>query len=241
MNLNHLIIILFAFLASCGVRTVAEDSEIFSLNMSRQGLINIPPDVFAHEELKVLKLYGNHIDSIPDGIGNLKNLEKLYIGKNDLKYISPEIGKLKNLKLFSAQYNELTSLPDELTEISNLEQILVNQNHLRKLPDSIGRLKKLITLQAKYNKLEYLPESIGDCEQLQFIHLTQNLLNELPSSISRLRKLRELYVANAGFLVSLPEDLCGLRYFEVLEIDGATVVPSCLLVQQTTRLQIIRR
>lgn len=231
----------FLFLEACGVRTVVSTSGATVINLSRQGLKEIPEEVFLNPDLKVLKFYGNQLDSVPARIAELTNLEKLYLGKNNIKSLPQSIGKLKKLKLLSAQYNELESLPESLGELGALEQIMLNQNKLKTIPQSIGQLKNLSVLQLKFNKLESLPHEIGNCTNLQFIHLTQNLLQELPPEIGQLRKLRELYLANAGMLLNLPDEMCTMRYLEVLEIDRSTVVPTCLLVQQTTRLQIIQR
>ena len=94
-------------------------------------------------------------------------------------------------------------------------------------------------LRLTFNSLKSIPEEIGDCERLQFIHLTRNDLKELPPTLVKLRKLRELYVSNAGSMIYLPEELCSLRYLEVLEIDQTTVMPNCLYVLRTNQLRII--
>lgn len=227
-------------LAGCGLKDIGHWSDGTVVNLQRKGLKEIPEEVFFNKEVKVLRLYGNQLDSIPERIGELVNLEKLYIGRNNLKSLPESIGKLKNLKILSAQYNDIDSLPDAIGELENLEQLVLNQNELVQIPNSIGRMKELVVLQLKFNRLTSLPKEIGDCENLQFIQLNRNFLEEIPNEIGQLRKLRELRLSNAGILLQLPESLCGLRYFEVLEVDGTTVVPHCLLIQQTTRLQIIQ-
>lgn len=217
------------------------NSQTTRINLSRKHLKCIPEHVFEQKDLKVLRLYGNQIDSIPSEIGLLTNLEELYIGKNNLKYISPEIGKLKKLKILSAQYNEIDTLPKEIGELVSLEQLLLNQNKLTFLPSSIGTLKKLENLQLKFNSLITLPDELGDCSELKFLHLNRNYLNLLPASIGRLSKLKEIYLSGAGQLLEVPESFCDLRYLEILEIDQSTVVPSCLMVLRANRLTILQR
>lgn len=236
-----LLFFLLLLCGSCGVREALIDRQATTVNLSRQGLKEIPEEVFFNTDVKVLKLYGNQLDSIPERISELVHLEKLYLGRNNIKSLPNSLGKLKNLKLISAQYNELTNLPSSIGELENLEQIILNQNLLDSIPKSIGNLKKLVVLQLKFNHLKELPTELGACTNLQFIHLTQNYLEALPEELGALRKLRELYVANAGMLLRLPDSFCGMRYLEVLEIDATTVVPTCLFVQQTTRLQINMR
>lgn len=232
--------VLFLFLFGCGS---IEDYKYFregqSLNLSRKGLDQIPDYVMEDTTIRVLKLYGNSIDSIPDAIRGMHNLEKLYIGKNDLVYISPEIGNLKKLNFFSAQYNELKELPDSMMNCTSLEQLILNQNQLSRLPDSIGRLKKLENLQLNFNRLDSVPFSIGDCENLRYISLNRNFLEQLPPSMGNLQRLRDLRLINAGPLLDVPEEFCKLRNLDVLEVDRTIALPQCLLVMQATRLRII--
>ena len=210
------------------------------LNLSRKGLTEFPEEAFLNKDLKVLRLYGNSIDSIPDRIAELTQLEKLYMGRNDLKYIPAAIGELKNLKILSVQYNEIDSLPEELGNLTSLEQLLLNQNKLTSLPESFGNLKNLEIFQVKYNRLDSLPNSIGECENLQFVYLNRNNLLKLPKSMANLSRLKELYLSGAGPLLDVPEEMCNLRYFELIQIDRNTALPACMYVLQANRLQIIQ-
>ncbi|MBK6526914.1 MAG: leucine-rich repeat domain-containing protein [Crocinitomicaceae bacterium] len=63
------------------------------LDLSKSGLTEIPDYVFKLTELRCTNLHDNKITKFLDGIGNLVNLEKLIVSRNDLTYISPEIGK----------------------------------------------------------------------------------------------------------------------------------------------------
>ncbi len=228
-------------LVSCAkLKDFEASSEGNALDLSRKGLTKFPDEAFENKDLKILRLYGNQIDSIPDRISELKNLEKLYIGRNDLKYIPASIGELTNLKILSLQYNELDSLPEEIGNLASLEQLWLNQNKLKKLPESLGELKKLEILQAKFNQLDSLPESIGSCENLSFIYLNRNNLRKLPVSMAQLSDLKELYLSGAGPLLDVPEEMCNLRYFELIEIDRNTALPACMYVLQANRLQIIQ-
>lgn len=212
-----------------------------AINLSRKRLTKIPDEVFENKSLKVLRLYGNQLDSIPARIGELENLEKLYLGRNRLTSLPKEIGNLKKLKLLSIQYNDIETLPEEIGGLESLEQLWVNQNELTYLPESIGKLKKLVVLKANFNWLDSLPPTIGNCSELQFIHLTRNNLKVLPDSISKLRKLRELHLSNAGPLLQVPESLCDLRLFELIVVDATVALPPCMYVLQTNRLRVVRR
>lgn len=232
--------LLFNLLGCARVKDLKHSRNGEALNLSRKGLTEFPEEAFENKELKVLRLYGNSIDSIPDRISELAKLEKLYIGRNDLTYIPASIGKLKNLKIFSAQYNQIDSLPDELCDLSSLEQLWLNQNQLTNLPESLGDLKNLEILQVKFNQLDSIPTSIGECENLQFVHLNRNNLRELPKSMAKLSRLKELYLSGAGPLLDVPEEMCDLRYFELIQVDRNTALPACMYVLQANRLRIIQ-
>lgn len=223
--------------SSCSSILTMGDST--AIDLSKKGLTEIPTDVFNKTETRVLRLFGNQIDSISYRIGELQNLEELYIGRNNLKTLPKEIGQLKNLKILSLQYNQLDSLPNEIGNLENLETLWLDQNRLVELPDSIGKLKNLKTLQVRFNRLESLPEELGLCEKLSILQLNRNNLIELPEALGKLTQLREIYLSGAGALVQIPESFCDLRYLEILEISQSSVVPACLLVLQANRLKII--
>ncbi len=210
-------------------------------DLSKKGLDSIPDDIYSDTSLRVLRLYGNSLDSLSFRIGDLVNLEELYLGRNDLKTLPHEIGNLKKLRILSVQYNNIKELPAEIGQLDRLEQLILNQNELRCLPSTLGDMKSLQMLQVKYNFLDSLPSSIGECQQLQFIYLNRNNLLALPESLSEISGLKEIYMAGAGQMTDVPEILCKLRMLEVLEVDQFTPLPTCFVVRQTGRLTIIRR
>jgi Leucine-rich repeat (LRR) protein len=236
MRILILLLILFT-ISSCSITSQKEDRA--KLDLSRNHLTQIPDKVFEIKELKVLKLFGNQLDSVSSRIGELVNLEELYIGKNNLTTLPKEIGQLKNLKILSLQYNEIDSLPNEIGDLEKLETLWLDQNRLVHLTDSIGKLKNLKVLQVRFNRLEALPAGLGDCEKLSLLYLNRNNLTALPEEMGSLKQLREIYLAGSGALNQLPESFCDLRYLEILEISQSTVLPACLLVLKANRLQII--
>lgn len=246
LNMKSIAILLFLGLTilihSCAIRKVdALTDDATKLNLSRQGLTEIPSEVFENKQLKVLKLFGNNFDTLSSRIAELENLEELYIGNNHLTSLPPEIGKLKKLKILSVQYNDLTSLPREIGEMQSLEQLWLNQNKLESLPSEIGLLKNLVTLQVEFNALIQIPSEIGNCEALKFIYLRRNNLTGLPEEFGNLHNLKEIYLSGAGILVDVPESFCKMRYLEILEVDNTTAIPACLYVYVANRLKIIQK
>ena len=64
-----------------------------------------------------LHLSYNGLTSLPDSIGDLRNLQKLDLSGN----------------------NGLTSLPDSICNLRNLELLYLSENNLTSLPDSLHR------------------------------------------------------------------------------------------------------
>ncbi|MHA1372018.1 MAG: leucine-rich repeat domain-containing protein [Promethearchaeota archaeon] len=61
-----------------------------------------------------LGLYKKGLTSLPETIGNLKSLKKLWLYKNNLTSLPGTIGQLKNLQYLYLNDNNLTSLPETL-------------------------------------------------------------------------------------------------------------------------------
>jgi Leucine-rich repeat (LRR) protein len=233
-----LYVLILLLIQACRIVNTTINSSS-TADLSKKNLKDIPEEVFENKNIKVLYLYGNELDSIPGKIGQLDQLEELYIGKNHLKTLPKEIGQLENLKVLSVQFNDLAYLPAEIGSLKKLERLVLNQNSLRSLPHEIGQLTNLQDLQLKMNWLDSLPKEIGNCSNLRFVYLNRNNLRSLPESINQLTNLKELYLAGSGQLVQLPESLCDLRMLEILEVDDNIVMPTCLIVNRANRLKVI--
>jgi Leucine-rich repeat (LRR) protein len=59
---------------------------------------------------------------IPE-IGNLVNLEEIFLKWNRLLTVPPEIGKLMNLRKLDLKVNPLSYLPREICKLTNLEEL----------------------------------------------------------------------------------------------------------------------
>ena len=92
--------------------------------------------------LQRLYLGHNQLTSLPAEIGNLKNLQKLHLWNNQLTSIPAEIGHLTNLRYLSLEFNQLTSIPAEIGNLINLQKLSLSYNQLTSIPAEIGNKLK---------------------------------------------------------------------------------------------------
>ncbi|CAI5766348.1 volume-regulated anion channel subunit LRRC8E-like isoform X2 [Podarcis lilfordi] len=146
---------------------------------------------FQHcRKLVCLKLWHNHISSIPEHFRKLKTLEQLDLSHNrievlpsqlfqcsrlhtlDLSYnniqvIPPGMGVLQSLQHFAISHNSLEALPNEIFFCKQLRVLKVGHNKLHRLSDRVSWLPSLSTLDLRGNPLQALPLEIGQCPVLK--------------------------------------------------------------------------
>jgi Leucine-rich repeat (LRR) protein len=160
------------------------------LEVEEEQIIPYPEFLWTLTSLQSLHLFGSAVPSLPDALGNLKNLEWLCLRFHYRVEKLPET--IRGLKC-------LTSL-----QIFDCPMLLT-------LPESVGNLKLLreLSIQRCY-RLTTLPESIGQLQSLEKLKLeVVKSLENLPSSIGNLRALKELIIHQAG-KASLPETFADL-------------------------------
>jgi len=174
----------------------------------------------SQEHVINLSLSGAYnLKPLPDSIGELKSLQELYLGHNQLIFLPETIGELKSLQILDLNWNLLRSLPETIGGLESLQflDISYNQNRISSLPDSIGALKLLQVLKMRETGLKLLPESIGELESLQELDLFRNRLISIPKSIGKLKSLKTLNLSY-NQLASLPETIGALSSLQSLSL-----------------------
>ena len=62
-------------------KALEEPDKVYKLDLSFQGLKQIPDSIVLLKNLQILILSDNELDTIPDFIGNLVNLQELIVNK----------------------------------------------------------------------------------------------------------------------------------------------------------------
>ena len=160
--------------------------------------------------------------SLPESIGDLTNLEKLYISNCNLTGSIPEsIGNLSSLKTLSLNRSKLNgSIPESignLTELTSLE-ITYNNQLSGNIPESIGYLTNLEDLNLIGNKLTgNIPPSVSNLKSLKQLNLSGNQLSGgIPEGIGNLTNLQILSLGNNSLGGNIPEWIGNLTNLEKL-------------------------
>jgi Leucine-rich repeat (LRR) protein len=169
-------------------------------------LMDIYPEyLWTFTSLKNLDLSWSTVHTLPDGLGNLQNLESLHIRG------------MQNVE----------ELPDTIGNLTSLTSLSISECFgFSKLPESIGNLKLLRELLIYVGGIiSTLPDSIGQLQSLEKLCLPH--IEHLPSSIGNLRALKELSVhyaeevffpeSFADLVLDMPVEECSL---ERVAFDG---------------------
>ena len=157
--------------------------------------------------------------TLPKSITNLKSLELMYLGKNQLSSCLELIMKIESLQSLALEDNKIRTFPESIGNLVSLEELYLNNNNLSILPKSIINLKCLKELNLWGNKLTKLPESIVYLKSLKKLDLTDNQLKFLPESIANLISLEELNL-NGNKLTSLPDSFWHLKNLKTIDLRG---------------------
>lgn len=106
--------------------TIQHAKKLKYLHLQYCGLTELPRHIFT-PWLEELKVGGNDIKIIPDGIANAVSLKMLTAWMNDLEYVSEKIGTLKNLKRIDFYGNSNIKLPKSIVNLGKMEEVYIDR------------------------------------------------------------------------------------------------------------------
>ena len=166
--------------------------------------------------------------SIPSELGNLANLEFLWLSGNELSGSIPsELGNLDNLEWLSLGSNQLSgSIPSELGNLDNLEWLSLGSNQLSgSIPPELGNLDNLYSLSLSNNELSgSIPSELGNLANLAELWLDGNQLSgSIPSELGNLANLEHLLLGGNQLSGCVPAALLNVPANDVAGLG----LPSC--------------
>ncbi|WP_417915351.1 COR domain-containing protein [Candidatus Electronema sp. JM] len=184
----------------------AKASRATELDLSRNQLTALPPELFQLTNLTELDLRSNQLTALPPELFQLTNLTELDLGRNQLTALPPEICQLRNLQKLILWENKLTALPPELFQLTNLTELDLGRNQLTALPPEICQLTKLKELRLDGNPLISPPLEIAE----KGIDAIREYFAELEKSKRPLNEVKVLLIGDgAAGKTSLVKQLFG--------------------------------
>ncbi|KAK8635730.1 hypothetical protein V6N13_004453 [Hibiscus sabdariffa] len=174
--------------------------------------------------LRVLSLSGYEVSVLPDSICDSKQLRYFDLSNTRIESLPERVGKLCNLetlKLFNCTF--LCHLPANLSNLTKLELLDISGTHIKELLDSIGELKQLSYFDLSRTLIQCLPRgvcSLGNLWTLKLAHCPN--LTHLPEDMSGLTKLKHLDIKETP-LKELPYSIGQLENLSYLDVSGTDI------------------
>lgn len=128
-----------------------------------------------------LNLSRNQLSALPACLCGLP-LKVLIASNNKLGSLPEEIGQLKQLMELDVSCNEITALPQQIGQLKSLRELNVRRNYLKVLPPELVDLP-LVKFDFSCNKVLVIPVCFREMKQLQVLLLENNPLQSPPAQI----------------------------------------------------------
>lgn len=189
--------------------------------LSFSGIRKVPPEIGRLDDLEYLRLTGDFTE-LPVSMGQLRSLDYLEIGSDELTDIGDWLDHLGFLETLIIRSRALTKLPHSAAKLKYLRRLDLSDNLLDSLPEGIGYFVALEELVLDNNRFRKLPDAIGNCTRLTDLGLMDNELTSLPAAIGKLTELRYLRLRENP-ISEFPEEITNLKKIENLDMYGLRV------------------
>ncbi|KAK3036660.1 hypothetical protein RJ639_030229 [Escallonia herrerae] len=187
---------------------------------------SIPNQIGMLSKLERLYLPSNSLSgNLPLSLANLTQLTRLDLRENHISGSVPiEIGYLKHLTSLDLSFNNFSGrIPSSIGSLTSLVGLDLSHNHLTgPIPSSLGQLKNLTWLNLCSNYIDgSIPPSIGKLRNMYSIDMSSNLLNHvIPPTIGSLTSLVGLDLSHNHLTGPIPSSLGQLKNLTWLNLGS---------------------
>ena len=199
----------------------------------RSKVKEIPDGIKDFQSLEELNIKGNGLESVDNGILQLKNLRKLTISSNSISQI-PDISSLCNLEFLDCSSNGLLEIPESIFSLLKLKILDFGYNHnIKSISDKIHQLQDLESLSLEVNDIEFLPPKFSQLKNLLSLNVSVNPLKNHLDIITKLPKLTSLNICENRCKeeqISIPNSIKNLKLLTYLDMSYCNLkdIPACI-------------
>jgi len=173
-------------------KAIFDFTQLEYLTIKMQNAKELPAKIGSLKNLKSLRLELGETTVLPNEITQLSKLEFLELEDMPLIESIPEqIGELKNLDYLILKQTKLRTLPESIGNLSRLKALVVFAESFEKLPASIGHLNNLRQINITNEQITpfELPPALANLEKLIEIHLKNVTIKNIPKDFDRKLKI----------------------------------------------------
>ena len=161
---------------------------------------------------------------LPIEIGDLLELENIFLSNNNLISVIPEtIGRLINLKYLNLEWNNIEGIiPLSINNLSKLKKVWLGNNNITgSIPIEFSSCRSLTRLDLSGNSLEgSIPIELMYLDSLEVLWLPGNKLSgNIPSEIGKMKKLKQLWLQANRLQGEIPKEIGDLLDINELELS----------------------
>jgi len=147
-------------------------NHVFGLSLAHQKLTKFPKCILRLRFLRELWFLENHIQHLPENIGDLKYLIRIDMENNfSLSNLPESVWKLKELEVLGLGGNKFSNISERITELPNLKYLFLENNKFTKIPEFIWNLTQLEVLGLGGNIFKEISPKLQGFTQLRFLNL----------------------------------------------------------------------
>ncbi|KAJ0636133.1 putative protein kinase RLK-Pelle-LRR-XI-1 family [Helianthus annuus] len=205
--------------------TIANCTDLRVLNVSSNNITGEVPDLSKLINLEILDISDNYFTGeFPNWTGSLTGLTALSLGDNNFEPsgIPENIGNLKNLNFLYLRGSQLTGeIPDSIFDLNNLGTLDLAGNKISgEFPVGITRMRNLWKIELFENQLTgVIPPEIGNLNLLQEFDISKNEMHgEFPVEMGNLQNLTVFQCNTNYFSGELPVGFGDMKYLKGFSI-----------------------